>query len=232
MLKIGLTVASVVVPGLSHLGIVQGIESTAKTLDMVSRNCKSLIDDASTSLKNQIKGDNNLVERTSRTGQMDFDNLEALYGSKLRQLKSFLRHHDQEHELGNLNRMTTHDGDVRWVCNSHYLTDKSTKAIQNLKAIVTANNGTFNELDGYVGVTIESSTQAKELYEAIVWAPVIRILQIHLKWKVTQEDLQVFVAAATKAGITAIALRVEFFNKQGILVHKSNMKCHPLVQLM
>lgn len=186
ILKIGFTVAGVVVPGLSHLGIIQGIESTAKTLDMASRNCRALFEDASTSLRNQIKGDNKIVE-TSRTDKMDFNNLKALYGSDLRQLGSFLRYRDPGRVLGNLNPMVTRDGDVRWVCNSHHLTEKSGEAMQNLKAVLIANNVTFKEHVSYVEVTINSSAQAKEVYEAIVRTHGIRLLYIRLKWKVTQE---------------------------------------------
>ncbi|KAF9355085.1 hypothetical protein BGX34_010657 [Mortierella sp. NVP85] len=231
ILKIGFTVAGVAVPGLSHLGIVQGIDSTAKTLDMASRNCRPLIEDTITSLRSRIKGDNKLAE-TSKNDQMDFNNLKALYGSDLRQLESFLRHHDPGRDLGNLNRMVTRDGDVRWVCNHHYRTEKGREAIQNFMAILKANNGGFSEPNGSVRVAVKSPDQAKELYEAMVKTPGIRHLWIHLKWPVTQEDLEVFEAAATKAGMPGIELEAKDFEKPGPVHRKNNKKCHPLVQLM
>jgi len=224
MLKIGLTVAGVVVPGLAHLGIVQGIESTAKTLDMVSRNCRPLLDDASTSLKNQIKGDNELVERTSKPGGMDFSNLKALCGSELRQLESFLRHRDPGRVLGNLNPMVTRDGDVRWVCSNHH-PDKSAVVTQDFAAIVRAYNGSVDNTS--FDVVIRNPDQAKKLFDGMV--PGIEFLTIILQWEVAQEDLRTLELAVTGAGITNLILGIcSRKSRHGIVKNTYN----PLVQLM
>ncbi|KAK3829187.1 MAG: hypothetical protein J3Q66DRAFT_410698 [Benniella sp.] len=226
MLKIGFTVAGVVVPGLAHLGIVQGIESTAKTLDMVSRNCRPLLDDASTSLKNQIKGDNDLVERASKPSGMDFSNLKALCGSELRQLESFLRHRDPGRVLGNLNPIVTRDGDVRWVCNNHH-PDKSAVVTQDFAAIVRAYNGDVSQDSTFFDVVIKSPDQAKKLYDRMV--PGIRFLTIMLEWEVAQEDLRTLELAVTGAGITELILGIRFRkSRHGVVKNMYN----PIVQLM
>ncbi|KAF9358917.1 hypothetical protein BGX34_008652, partial [Mortierella sp. NVP85] len=226
MLKIGFTVAGVAVPGLAHLGIAQGIESTAKTLDMVSRNCRPLLDDASASLRNQIKGDNELVESTSKPGGMDFSNLKALYGSELRQLKSFLRHRDPERVLGNLNRMVTRDGDVRWVCNNHH-PDRSAAVTHDFAAIVRAYNGSVSQDNTHFYVVIKNPDQAKKLYDRMV--PGIQFLMITLQWEVAQEDLRTLESAATGAGITELILVIcSRKSRRGIAKNMYN----PLVQLM
>ncbi|CAF2058580.1 unnamed protein product [Rotaria magnacalcarata] len=43
-----------------------------------------------------------------------------LQGAQLRELEAFLEHVDDQHSLGNLYRITTNDGHVRWVCLEHY----------------------------------------------------------------------------------------------------------------
>jgi hypothetical protein len=43
-----------------------------------------------------------------------------LQGAQLRELQAFLEHADQRRSLGNLYRMMTDDGHVRWVCLEHY----------------------------------------------------------------------------------------------------------------
>ncbi|KAG0245703.1 hypothetical protein BGX31_006533 [Mortierella sp. GBA43] len=111
ILKIGLTVSGIAVPGISHF--VQGMESVAQTLGPASRNIGSLLEDSIRSLRTQVKGDNALMERVTTVLKMDFSQLIALKGADLRQLGSFLRNHDPGNVFGNLSRITDSDGHVR-----------------------------------------------------------------------------------------------------------------------
>jgi len=60
ILRVGIATAGVVVPGFSHLGIVQGLESASMTFELASRNFRPLFDDAITSYKDSS---NTAVER-------------------------------------------------------------------------------------------------------------------------------------------------------------------------
>ncbi|KAK3829188.1 MAG: hypothetical protein J3Q66DRAFT_324578 [Benniella sp.] len=232
MLKIGLSVAGVAVPGLSHLELVEGIESTAKALEMASRNCRPLIDDVTASIRTQLKGDNELMEKASVSGQMRFNSLKALEGSDLRQLESYLRNHDSGRVLGNLNRIVTHDGDVRWVCNDHYHKDYSKDSVLRFKDIVKASGGMFLEQDGWVTVDIKRRAQAKEFYEAMVKTPGVRTLLIALRWEVTQADLEALEAAVTKTGVTRLFLFGTYAQKSGLSFLRNNKRYNPIVRLM
>ncbi|KAF9352297.1 hypothetical protein BGX34_012221 [Mortierella sp. NVP85] len=232
ILRVGITAAGAVVPGFSHLGIIQGIESVSKTFELASRNFRPLFDDAITSFKTRIKGDNEPLERMFVPGQMDFNYLKALEGADLRQLGSFFRDHDPDHVLGNLNRMVTLDGGVRWVCNDHYHKDSSNAAVERLRAIVEVNGGKFLVLSSwnYVHVAIKGRLQAKELYEAMVKTPRIQHLAITLQWEVTQDDLEALETAVTKTGIPWLSIHIHLADTSRF---KILSKCYnPIVQLM
>ena len=49
-----------------------------------------------------------------------FENLAALEGAELRRLDTFLWNNDQDKILGNLYRITSDQGHVKWVCFQHY----------------------------------------------------------------------------------------------------------------
>lgn len=68
-----------------------------------------------------------------------------LQGSQLRELEAFLDIVDNNHSLGNLYRIVTDDGHVRWVCLQHYnaigFNNKLSEYIRQLEAI----GGKFNK---------------------------------------------------------------------------------------
>jgi len=232
MLRIGLTVTGVVLPGLAHFRLVEGIESAAKAIEMASQNCRPLLDDSITSLRTQVKEGSELEQRTLGSNQMDFSDLNVLEGSDLRQLESFLRHHDPGRVLGNLNRMMTRDGHVRWVCNDHCHGDRNSAALQRFKATLKANGGVFDENNCLVFVGIECRTRAREFYGAMVKTPRVRELWIDLRWEITQDDLEALQTAATKTGVSRLVLDGHFIRKSGFDLIKNNKKYNPIVQLM
>ncbi|KAF9366391.1 hypothetical protein BGX34_003348 [Mortierella sp. NVP85] len=229
MLRIGLAATGVVIPGLAHFRLVEGIESAAKAIEMVSQNCRPLLDDSIRSLRTQGY---ELEQRALGPRKMDFSDLNVLEGSDLRQLESFLRHHDPGRVLGNLNRMVTRDGHVRWVCNDHCHGDRNSAALQRFKATLKTNGGVFDENNCLVFVGIECRTRAREFYDAIVKTPRVRELWIDLRWEITQDDLEALQTAATKTGVSRLVLDGHFIRKSGFDVIKNNKKYNPIVQLM
>ena len=73
-----------------------------------------------------------------------------LQGAQLRELEAFLEQMDQTHSLGNLYRITTDDGHVRWVCLEHYNTlgfnNKMSEYIRNCEAMGGKYDSTRKEL--------------------------------------------------------------------------------------
>ncbi|KAI8355764.1 hypothetical protein B0O80DRAFT_447868 [Mortierella sp. GBAus27b] len=231
-LKIGLTISGLIIPGLTHLRLVEGIESAEKNISMATKNIANMLEDSMTTLRTEIQGGDEFMKRATPSTQMDFSDLRALEGTDLRQLGSFLRNCDHGQVLGNLNRIVTSGGYVRWVCNDHYHEGYRTATVQRFKTIVKANNGWFDELKGHVFVSIECKALAKEFYDTMIKTPGIRELRIALQWEVTQDDLQELSSAATRTGVPSLILHGCLVRKSGIDILKQNKRYNPMVRLM
>ncbi|KAF9344749.1 hypothetical protein BGX26_003963, partial [Mortierella sp. AD094] len=199
MFKYGAAAAGVVVPSLEKFEIVEGMGNIQKYLHLAANDTmRALVDDAISFLEEQQRSFTNSIETS---GHARFDGLEVLEGAELRQLESYLRVKDEGRVLGNLYRIVTTEGHVKWVCIDHYRATYREKAIQDLMDIVKANGGFFIGETGKINIQIVSSTLADQFYDAIIKARSIQELNIQLKWDVTFEDLKKFADAITKANV-------------------------------
>ncbi|KAG0000713.1 hypothetical protein BGZ65_004127 [Modicella reniformis] len=114
------------------------------------------------------------------------------FSKTLRALESYLKIKDQGRVLGNLNRVATPEGHVKWVCFDHYKVNYQESAIQQLREIVEENGGRFMEEKGRVEFKISSNVLAREFYNTMIEARKIQELDITLEWDATtDDDLQV-----------------------------------------
>ncbi|KAF8923094.1 hypothetical protein BGZ58_003352, partial [Dissophora ornata] len=187
MIKYGIVVAGIAVPPLAHFKLFEGIEAAEKTLDIAKRDITPLVDETITYITGQSS--KAVVDSDLSMTVTELDRLETLEGADLRQLQSFLTIKDGSRVLGNLYRIVTLEGHVKWVCIDHYRKNYRETAVQQLRDIVDANDGTFHEEMGSIEVGISSRIQAKEFYGALVKAHGIRVLDIELRWDVTLDDL-------------------------------------------
>ncbi|KAI8594932.1 hypothetical protein EDD21DRAFT_409466, partial [Dissophora ornata] len=128
MIKVGTSIAGHVVPALASLKVVDILDSAQSTIDTVT---SKVIKGVDYSLK-YLKESRNLIQKSdgvdvdgnARMSQQDLDTylngVEGLEGVDLRQLGSYLSANSSDNLLGNLYRMTTKDGHVKWVCRHHY----------------------------------------------------------------------------------------------------------------
>ncbi|KAF8930580.1 hypothetical protein EDD21DRAFT_222845 [Dissophora ornata] len=230
MIKYGVVVAGIVVPPLAHFKLFEGIEAVEKTLDVAKQDITPLVDETIT----YIKGQRNEVDvdSESSTTVTELDKLEVLEGSDLRQLESFLNIKDGGRVLGNLYRIVTLEGHVKWVCIDHYRENYREAAVQQLRDIVTANGGTFIEEKGSIEIRISSRTQAKEFYGALVQARGIQELDFKLGWDATLDDLRKFSDAITMANILGLTVDGGYFEGPALDVINRGRRYDPLIQLM
>ncbi|KAF9896472.1 hypothetical protein BX616_007390, partial [Lobosporangium transversale] len=95
------------------------------------------------------------------------DDYGELEGADLRQLDTFLRINDEGRKLGNLYRITTETGRVKWVCFEHYrwtYREAEQKVFENA---VETNGGEYDSHLGKVVITLESKTRAGEFFDAL-----------------------------------------------------------------
>jgi len=82
--------------------------------------------------------------------------IEGLEGVELRQLGSFLKISSNDNLLGNLYRMTTPNGHVKWVCREHYRAGYLEAHTQKLRDVVRLADGTFDEQLGKVDIVLNA----------------------------------------------------------------------------
>ncbi|KAF9292563.1 hypothetical protein BGZ68_003469 [Mortierella alpina] len=190
MIKFGTGVAGHVVPALASLKVVDIVDSVQSTLNKVTSDVIAGVDCSLAYLeKNRALGQESggvIADGNAGASQQDLANyladVEGLEGVDLRQLGSYLTTNSSDNLLGNLFRMTTKEGHVKWVCREHYRAGLQEERIQKLRDIVKLSEGEFDEQLGKIKIKLSSSFAAAELYDAICKAKCVLDLDISLKW--------------------------------------------------
>ncbi|KAF9347385.1 hypothetical protein BGX26_001141 [Mortierella sp. AD094] len=120
------------------------------------------------------------------------DDYEELEGADLRQLGSFLRINDQKKSLGNLYRITTDTGHVKWVCIDHYRSTYKEKEQRTFANVVEVNGGKYDPQLGQVNIRPASKIRATEFFDALVKARHIYDLDFAFGWECSRSDLEAF----------------------------------------
>ncbi|KAF9361909.1 hypothetical protein BGX34_006847, partial [Mortierella sp. NVP85] len=139
---------------------------------------------------------------------------------------------DQGRVLGNLYRIVTSEGHVKWVCFDHYRATYRATAIKRLQETVDVNQGIYIEETGRIEIAITSKTLAREFYGAMVKARWIQELDIMLKWDATMEDLQEFANAVTKANVVSLTVDGSFFKRPALDVVNRTRRFNPIMKLV
>ncbi|KAG0222237.1 hypothetical protein BGX31_009261 [Mortierella sp. GBA43] len=204
IIKYGIVVAGVVVPALAKLDIADQVVDTLQEMKQFGKMIAPQIDDSIKYLQD-IKEEMEATANLS-TGRTGFGNVEAVEGVDLRKLESFLKDKDQDRALGNLYRIVTPKGHVKWVCYDHYRDAQKISATQEFRTTVENIGGTYIEEMGRVEITISASTQAQEFYEAMTKVG-IHELDITLRWNVTVNELQALDTAVANAKVTRLTVK-------------------------
>ncbi|KAG0363953.1 hypothetical protein BC939DRAFT_183360 [Gamsiella multidivaricata] len=229
MIKFGISVAGVVVPPLAHFKVVEGIEEVERHLKFVRENLEPLVDDTIHFIEGQQKNPSGGMELTE--GQTQMDKLEVLEGADLRQLESYLKVQDESRVLGNLYRIVTAEGHVKWVCIDHYRENYRESTVQQLRDIVEANGGVFAEAQGKIKISLTAPTLAKQFYEALVKSRHVHELEVSLRWDTSLDDLRKLTAAVTTANIIRLSLLYSFQGPALDYINR-NRRFRPIMELM
>ncbi|KAF8939093.1 hypothetical protein BGZ58_010662 [Dissophora ornata] len=117
--------------------------------------------------------------------------IDGLEGESLHKFVSYLAENCSDNLLGNLHRIMTKDGQVRWVCSDHYGSGYQEVHTQKLRELVKLAEGEFDEQLGRVEIRLGSSFAASEFYEAVSKAKAqghdleieYQIAESELNWK-------------------------------------------------
>ncbi|KAF8929995.1 hypothetical protein EDD21DRAFT_364254 [Dissophora ornata] len=186
MLKLGIKVAGVAMPAISHLTHADTLGRATASLQRLKDNIEPGMDQVMDHIEKVSVNEGEAVEGFG--GQMG-DN-EALEGADLRKLDMFLKDKDGNKVLGNLYRTVTVEGHVKWVCTDHYRENYQEKAVEAFKVLVDSLGGSFDENFGRVRVNLESRELAERFYVALEKAKHVHELKIQLSWKTTYSDFK------------------------------------------
>ncbi|KAG0360803.1 hypothetical protein BGX24_005490 [Mortierella sp. AD032] len=205
ILKHCLTVASIVTPATqgSLDDVVRGVESLTKsTLEAVEMSIGFLEQKLDNTKALDEKGD-----REDRKEEDVFERLAALEGADLRRLDTFLRNKDKDKILGNLYRITTEVGHVKWVCFEHYREAYRETAMKAFLQAIEINAGVYDSRLTRLTICLKSSTTAQDFFKRIAnQAPAVAGLDVALDWKVTTSDLTLLVESLAKSNIRYLRL--------------------------
>ncbi|KAF9434905.1 hypothetical protein BGZ76_007230 [Entomortierella beljakovae] len=207
MVKLGTSIAGRVVPAIAPFEpvsskIIEGVDYSLKYLE----TSRSLL---------QISGGTNVegdINAMSSEFSRYLTGIEGLEGMELRQLGSYLESNNTDNLLGNLYRMTTKEGHVKWVCRNHYRTGYQEMNTQKLREEVYLAGGVFDEQPGSIKVNLKSSFRAVEFYDAIDKSKAgVYDLDITLDWNCTKTDLEAFERALRKSSVSILRLDLQRF---------------------
>ncbi|KAG0323656.1 hypothetical protein BGZ99_002641 [Dissophora globulifera] len=206
MVKFSLIAAEAAVPALQHFKVVHNLENIMSTLGLPNETLSALLDE-SISFVGSRSGNRN-HSASAHMDSVDLGNLPSLEGAQLRQLESFLSLNDQSRELGNLYRIATKSGHIKWVCKDHYdiFSQSSAPVIKELHVFAADNGGDFIEEEGMVTVKLDSEARAGKFYGVMAKAKCFHELRVTLDWTVTRDHLQNLYDALINSNIVRLEL--------------------------
>ena len=228
MVKYGIIAGGIVIPPLANLKIPDLLELAGKHMDDLRQNIIPLVNDT-LSLLQELR--DNVPMGGLCTENRGLDKLEALEGVDLRQLESYLKVKDQGRILGNLYRIVTTEGHVKWVCLDHYRASYRESTMKELQDAVESHGGTFIEEAGRIEIEIETSLLARQFYEAMVKARRTYELQIKLKWDATMDDIRALCDAITKANVIRLTVDGTHFKGPTIDIVNRGRRFDPIWKL-
>ncbi|CAO3566796.1 unnamed protein product [Mortierella alpina] len=211
LIKFGTVVAGHVVPALAALQAVELVDTVKQSVQLITAKIDlslECIDKQLTKVQSSLPEDSVSSESQVIRTPQELDNylngVEGVEGVELRQLRSFLKTSDDETLFGNLYRMTTSDGHVKWVCRDHYRASYQEKQVEKLREVVKLARGQFDEQLGKIKIALTTSIEAAEFYTAVRKAKGVLELDISLRWECNRSDLDTFRAALRSSRVSIV----------------------------
>ncbi|KAF9347046.1 hypothetical protein BGX26_001442 [Mortierella sp. AD094] len=164
-----------------------------------------------------------------------FKNLAALEGADLRQLETFLRNKDKDKILGNLYRVTTPEGHVRWVCIEHVRTSYRENAMRSLLNTIEVNHGFYDKQLRKITMALSSSMVTKDFMSQLVtYSFAADELDLTLDFRFGSSDLRGIVKSIAQSKVRILKLDLKDTEGPGRVDIElpGTAKYHPLLELL
>ncbi|KAG0295520.1 hypothetical protein BGZ98_001369 [Dissophora globulifera] len=238
ILKHCLTAASVIAPAVGQLQ--EGLGKVTEGLKSVTDDTMDAINTSIGFLEQKLMADRAPaaagLDTEASEGNLDpFKHLDALEGADLRRLESFLRNKDKDKILGNLYRITTTQGHVKWVCLEHYRESYREIAMKSFLQTVKENLGQYDVHLRKVEITLVSSTQAKDFFKQLgSQAPAVNEIDVIFDWSFGSSDLSKMVESLSRSNVRIVRVDLKDADNTARPDVKflGKGKYHPLLELL
>ncbi|KAF9298150.1 hypothetical protein BGZ88_007776 [Linnemannia elongata] len=232
MLKYGVAIAGVLVPPLSQLNIVDTVEGTHGGISTVLRDLGPKVDCSIAYIEGLTGAQSQLVSSDSGSTSVGLGGVEALEGADLRHLESFLKTSDKGRVLGNLYRIVTSEGHVKWVCLDHYRENYRAKAAQDLRDAMPGLVGRYDESTGSASVDLSTPITARTFYTALASSRRVQSLTVLFEWAPSMQDFRDLRDVVKSTNIIEVTI-VKFVSGTPLSdVFNSGRRSDPLLQMM
>ncbi|KAF9131578.1 hypothetical protein BGW39_001627, partial [Mortierella sp. 14UC] len=235
MLKYGVSIAGVIVPSLSQLEIIGSLSSATEDIDNVLKDIGPKVDSSISYIERLTGVQSQLSSSEPNATSMDsatLGGLEALEGADLRQLESFLKSNDEGRVLGNLYRVVTSEGHVKWVCLDHYRENYRVKAAQDLRDAVEEIKGKYNEATGSVEIQLGTPIAARKFYSALESSRFVQELDVTFDWSPTMQELRELRDAIKFTNIHHVRLNGRDSDATIFDLFNNGRRSDPVLQMM
>ncbi|KAG0351884.1 hypothetical protein BGZ54_003057, partial [Gamsiella multidivaricata] len=206
MIKYGATIAGFVVPALAAVSVPGAIDMFKDSLNTISQSDV----DQSIEYLQGLTDNNSKGQDSAKDLDADlFSGPDALEGADLRQLEVFIKGKDQHRVLGDLYRIVTQEGLVKWVCLDHFRLTYKEKEQQVFTDAVQLNGGFYEPQLGQVVVRLGSIIRAAEFSDALSKARRVDDLDITFDWECSRSDLGMLEDALKKSGVSILRLDLQ-----------------------
>ncbi|KAF9286926.1 hypothetical protein BGZ68_002412 [Mortierella alpina] len=178
---------------------------------------------------------NDFSNRSSRGIAGILKNMEVLEGADLRRLETYLRNKDKDKILGNLYRVTTSDGHVKWVCLEHGRISYLEVSMKNFLRTLEVNRGNYDQHLRRVTITLTSSSATKNfMIQLGSKAPGVNELELTLDWEFDSSDLSRIVSNLEHSNVRILKLDLKDVQRRTRIDVKlpGKGKYNPLLELL
>jgi hypothetical protein len=134
--------------------------------------------------------------------------LDALGSADLQRLTTFLRYNNADRTLGNLYRISTNEGGVKWVCYEHYRQSLHNTNMNAFFWSLKEINGAYDPHHRKVTITLTSSADAKIFFETFArQATDVDELDVVFEgWNFWASDLENLVKSVCQTNVKSLKL--------------------------
>ncbi|KAF9353395.1 hypothetical protein BGX34_011587 [Mortierella sp. NVP85] len=194
LLRLGISMAGITVPTLSHLLHADAMDKCAD-LEKLMGGMGPIMDQLITHLQTTAPDKGNMLNgSTIHTG---------------RDLETFLNIRSNK-VLGDLYKIVPAKGRVQWVCKDHYRGIFPEKSSKSLCDAAKALGGTLDENRGHLEVKIRSRDQFDLFHLTMEKNKSIYELKVDLDWDTTQKDLKRLRDTLAKTNVSALELDLNY----------------------